>query len=399
MCSIYCCVLILGIETSCDETAVAIVNAQGVILSNIIASQISTHEKFGGVVPEIAARAHLERLDSLILQALAEAKCEFSDLSGVAATCGPGLVGGLIVGMMAGKAIALAHDLPFFGINHLEAHALSARLNADIAFPYLFLLISGGHSQILVAEDIGHYHLWGTTRDDAAGECFDKSARLMGLPYCGGAALEQEASKCSDPAQALARFPLPIPMQGQDHCDFSFSGLKTAMRTHIEREQKKEQEEKRQDTPPSLSNQTISDLAYALQHSISATLEDRCARAMRRFHQTYPDLFLDRQDDNRQDNNKKNNTNENAPASLTSPAFVVCGGVGANQAIRRALENLCQKNGFAFHAPPIPLCGDNGAMVAWAGLEWMRKGITTPLNIPARPRWALDTLAFCVQKE
>ena len=226
---------VLGIETSCDETAVAVVQEDGTILSNLVLSQLKEHEAFGGVVPEIAARAHLDHIDSLIKAAMSDAKIDFPDLNGVAATSGPGLIGGVMVGMMAGKAIAAAHDLPFIGVNHLEAHALTARLSNKVEFPYLVLLVSGGHTQILVAEDVGVYKRWGTTIDDALGECFDKSAKLMGLPYPGGPNLEKMAARCTDHKRALEKFPLPSPLKGREGCDFSFSGLKTAVRNHVEK--------------------------------------------------------------------------------------------------------------------------------------------------------------------
>ena len=226
---------VLGIETSCDETAVAIVDGDRNILANLVLSQLDEHRAFGGVVPEIAARAHIDHLATLIEGALADAGMQPQDLDGIAATCGPGLIGGVMIGMMAGKAMAAAHNLPFIAVNHLEAHALTPRLTDNVAFPYLLLLVSGGHSQLLAAEDVGTYRQLGTTIDDALGECFDKSAKLMGLPYPGGPNLEKAARQCTDHQAALERFPLPRPMAGRENCDFSFSGLKTAVRNHVEK--------------------------------------------------------------------------------------------------------------------------------------------------------------------
>ena len=224
---------VLGIETSCDETAAAIVSGEGKICASLVLSQIKEHKTFGGVVPEIAARSHLDHLDTLIRAAMSDAKIGFGDLSAVAATCGPGLIGGVLVGMMAGKAIASARNIPFIAVNHLEGHALTPRLTDKVEFPYLLLLISGGHTQILVAEGVGQYKRWGTTLDDAAGECFDKSAKLMGLPYPGGPNVEKLAALCKDPIAALKRFDLPRPMLGRKELDFSYSGLKTAVRSNI----------------------------------------------------------------------------------------------------------------------------------------------------------------------
>jgi len=224
---------VLGIETSCDETAASVVRDDGTVLSNLVLSQLEEHKAFGGVVPEIAARAHLDHLDTLIKGAMEDAGLGFKDLSAVAATTGPGLIGGVMVGMMAGKSIAAAHDLPFIGVNHLEGHVLTARLTDKAPFPYLVLLVSGGHTQLLIAEDVGVYKRLGTTLDDALGECFDKSAKLMGLPYPGGPNLEKMAVQCKDPQRAIERFNLPTPMRGRDNCDFSFSGLNQETSLHL----------------------------------------------------------------------------------------------------------------------------------------------------------------------
>lgn len=343
---------ILGIETSCDETGVAVVNDRREVLSHLVLSQIDTHQVFGGVVPEIAARAHLDHLDHLIAEAMKQAGIGFSDLDGIAATCGPGLIGGVMVGMMAGKAIALAHNKPFIAVNHLEAHALTPRLVDDIPFPYLVLLVSGGHTQILVAEDIGVYHLWASTRDDAVGECFDKSAKMMGLPYPGGPHMEKLASQCSDLAKAKHDFPFSIPMKGSKEIEFSFSGLKTAMRQALE---------KNPDTPEVHAN-----LAASFQSTLAETLAYRAGQAMEKFKILYPDK--------------------------ESPALIVCGGVSANKTIRRTLEEACTQNGFSLQAPPLQYCTDNGAMIAWAGVELLKAGRISSLSFKARPRWPLEEL-------
>lgn len=343
---------ILGIETSCDETGVAVITDKREVLSHLVLSQIDTHKVFGGVVPEIAARAHLDHLDHLIKQAITQAGLDFSELDGVAATCGPGLIGGVMVGMMAGKAIALAHNKPFLAVNHLEAHALTPRLVEDIPFPYLVLLVSGGHTQILVAEDIGHYHLWASTRDDAIGECFDKSAKMMGLPYPGGPHLEKLAATCRNPQEAKQTFPFSIPMKGSKEIEFSFSGLKTAVRQYLD---------KHTPTP-----ETMADLAYALQSILAETLSYRATQAMQKFKDIYP---------------QKQN-----------PALIVCGGVSANKTIRAALNQSCEQNGFSLMAPPLEYCTDNGAMIAWAGVELLKAGRISSLSTKARPRWPLEEL-------
>lgn len=343
---------ILGIETSCDETSAAIVNDKHEILSNIVFSQLEEHAVFGGVVPEVAARAHMEKLDSMIRAALNDAKMNFTDLDGIAATAGPGLIGGVMVGLMTGKAIAAAHNLPFIGVNHMEGHALTPRLTDKIEFPYLLLLVSGGHTQILVCEGVGQYQLWGTTLDDAAGECFDKSAKLMGLPYPGGPEIQKIAATCKDKGAAIKRFALPLPLKGRAGCDFSFSGLKTAIRNQVDK------------LPAGdLSRADIADLSYAAQTAIAEIISDRMSHAMTRYRSEHP----------------------NTPRRL-----VVSGGVAANTVIRETLQKLCAQNDFSFHAPLVSLCGDNAAMIAWAGLERLKLGLINEMNMPARPRWPLD---------
>ncbi len=318
--------LVLGIETSCDETAAAVVgDAPPFIRSNIVFSQLAEHRPYGGIVPEIAARAHLDHLDPVIARALDEAGIGFGDLDAVAATGGPGLIGGVIVGVTEAKAIALAHDLPFVAVNHLEGHALSARLVEPVAFPFLLLLVSGGHCQLQIVEGIGRYRRLGTTIDDAAGEAFDKGAKLLGLDYPGGPAIERAAAS-GDPS----RIPLPRPLLGRPGCDFSFSGLKTALRLAVEK--------RAADSALALVDQA--DLAASLQSAIVVSLADRTARAIELFRYRYP----------------------------AGRTLVVAGGVAANSALRNRLMALAASSCLGFVAPPLSLCTDNGAMIAWAGL-------------------------------
>lgn len=339
---------VLGIETSCDETAAAVVSDEApLIRSNVIFSQIAEHRPFGGIVPEVAARAHLAHLDPVIEQALNEAGVGFGDLAAVAATGGPGLIGGVIVGVMEAKAIAFARKLPFIAVNHLEGHALSVRLVAAVTFPYLLLLVSGGHCQLLVVEGVGRYRRLGTTIDDAAGEAFDKGAKLLGLGYPGGPAIERAAAS-GDPT----RFPLPRPMLGRAGCDFSFSGLKTALRVAVTRRAGE----------GALAAQDAADLAASLQAAIIDSLADRTERAIASFLDRHPD----------------------------GSTLVVAGGVAANIALRQRLAGLAEEQGLEFVAPPASLCTDNGAMIAWAGIERLKLGLTDPLDFAPRPRWPLD---------
>ena len=347
--------LILGIETSCDETGVAIIDDSRKVHADMVLSQVKDHEIFGGVVPEIAARAHLDHLDKLILACLKKAGIQGTNLDGIAAVCGPGLIGGVMVGMMAGKAMAAALDKPFMAVNHLEAHLLSPRLIEDIPFPYLVLLVSGGHTQLLLVKGIGQYELWATTRDDAAGECFDKAAKLMGLPFPGGPNLEKFAATCTDPSKALTRFPFNIPMEHTGDMDFSFSGLKTAVRNEVDR----------MTVNNTLPEEDLACLAFSFQDIIAKTLSHRSTMAMKKFRNLYSDI---------------------------SPAFVVCGGVAANQTIRAGLLKACETNDFKFMAPPLEYCTDNGAMVAWAGIELLQAGRTNELDVKARPRWPLEEM-------
>ena len=336
---------VLGIESSCDETAVAIVDTDRQILSNQVLSQITEHEEYGGVVPEIAARSHLSHIDRLIKKAVTEAKIDFRDLDGIAATAGPGLIGGVLVGMMTAKGLSIATGLPFIAVNHMEGHALTARLTETLDFPYLALLISGGHSQFVSIAGISKYSILGTTIDDAVGEAFDKTAKLLDLGFPGGAALEITA-KSGDPT----RFSLPRPMLGRPNCDLSFSGLKTAVRNVVEKHKGK------------LDYEAISDLSASFQNAVADCLIDRCTKAVGDFRATHP----------------------------TGNTFVIGGGVAANEYIREKLKICVHNLGFRFIAPPTNLCGDNGAMIAWAGIERLRLGLINTLDFPARPRWPLD---------
>ncbi|WP_346432598.1 tRNA (adenosine(37)-N6)-threonylcarbamoyltransferase complex transferase subunit TsaD [Pseudohoeflea coraliihabitans] len=342
---------ILGIETSCDETAAAVVarspKGQGTIRADIVYSQLDLHAAYGGVVPEIAARSHVSVLDRLVKKALVEADIELSALDGIAATAGPGLVGGLMVGLMTGKALALVTGKPLYAINHLEGHALTARLTDGLNFPYLLLLVSGGHTQIVLVRGVGDYRRWGTTIDDALGEAFDKTAKLLDLPYPGGPAVERAATS-GDPG----RFPLPVPLKGTAEPNFSFSGLKTAVRQAAE-------------AAAPLSDQDVSDLCAAFQRAVCRSLADRMQIALRRFRSQYPEC--------------------------TQPALVIAGGVAANTALRTTLDACASGAGFRLVAPPIALCTDNAAMIAWAAAERLAIGLPADsLDIAPRARWPLD---------
>lgn len=334
--------IVLGIETSCDETAAAIVRDDRTILSNVLISQIPGHQPYGGVVPEKAARSHLDHLQPIIKQALKEANVDLEDLDGIAVTAGPGLIGGVLVGVMTAKAISAAKNIPFIAVNHLEGHALTGRLTDDLPFPFLLLLISGGHSQFLEVTGVGQYRLLGTTIDDAVGEAFDKVARIFGLSYPGGPALEKLAQTGDN-----KRFKLPLPLKGRPGCDFSFSGLKTAVRLIAEKH-----------TP--LSPQDKADLAACFQEAVAQCVEGRAKNALK---------------------------------MLKKPTqhFVVAGGVAANGVLRARLSALCNTHGFKFVAPPLGLCTDNAAMIAWAGIEKLRLGHRDNLDFTPRPRWPLSS--------
>jgi N6-L-threonylcarbamoyladenine synthase len=341
---------VLGIETSCDETAAAVLAPDGAVLAEALLSQ-SEHGAYGGVVPEIAARAHLVHLPAMVADVLARAGCAARDLGGIAASSGPGLIGGLIVGAGFAKGIALTHGVPFVAVNHLEAHALTARLpslgGASVAFPYLLLLVSGGHCQLVEVLGVGRHKKLGATIDDAVGEAFDKVAKLLGLGWPGGPKVEAIAAE-GDPR----RHALPRPLLGRPGCDFSFSGLKTAVARIIA-------------GMPSgaLDRSTAADIAASFQAAVADVLADRAGRAM--------DDFATRHGAGR---------------------IVVAGGVAANQAIRAAILSVADARGFALSAPPIRLCTDNAVMVAWAGIERLRLGLADPLDHAPRPRWPLEAL-------
>ncbi len=346
-------VLVLGIESSCDETAAAVVRrdgvANGVVLSNVVRSQFEQHAPYGGVVPEIAARAHTICLDTIISAALAEANVGLRDLDAVAAASGPGLIGGLLVGAVTGKALALAINKPFLAINHLEAHALTCGLTDALSPPYLVLLVSGGHTQLLLVEGVGQYRRLATTIDDALGEAFDKTAKLLSLPMPGGPAVEAAAL-----AGDRQRFKFPRPMLGRADPHFSFAGLKTAVRQAAQ-------------ALGDPSPQDVADMCASFQAAVCDSVVNRVAGAMR----AVADQF---------------------PRGLPRP-FVVAGGVAANRVLRTALVGVAEDFGFSFHAPPLALCTDNGAMVAWTGAERLVLGLIDGLDAPVRPRWPLDASA------
>ena len=345
--------LVMGIETSCDETAVAIVDGKKNILAHTVLSQIDDHAEYGGVVPEIAARQHISNLDHLIRRTLRDADISIGNLDAVAATTGPGLVGGLMVGVMTAKAIAAAANKPFVAVNHLEGHALTARLVEDIEFPYLLLLMSGGHCQLLAAYGVGDYRRLGSTIDDAIGEAFDKTAKLLGLGYPGGPAVEA-AARGGDPS----RFNLPTPMVGRPDCDFSFSGLKTAVRRIAEACVAER---------GALYPDDRNDICAAFQKAIGRCIEDRLQNAATLFRQK---------------------------AGARGLPLVVAGGVAANQYLRDRIKTTASNNNMTFHAPPLALCTDNGAMIAWAGLE--RFALNPNIDdrdFAPRPRWPLDSSA------
>ncbi|MDX1711080.1 MAG: tRNA (adenosine(37)-N6)-threonylcarbamoyltransferase complex transferase subunit TsaD [Rhodovibrionaceae bacterium] len=349
--------ILLGIETSCDETAAAVVDSARAIRSNLVLSQLSEHRPFGGVVPEIAARSHLDHLDSLVERALEDAGVGFEDLDGVAATAGPGLIGGVFVGVMTAKAIAAVRDLPFVAVNHLEGHALTVRLTDDVHFPYLLLLVSGGHCQLLAVEGVGRYRRLGGTIDDAAGEAFDKTAKLLGLGYPGGPAVEEAAARAAARGADPQRFDLPRPMRGrvgpEGEIDFSFSGLKTAVRSRLE------------DLGDAPSQEDREHLALAFQRAVGEVLAERVARALARFQAEY---------------------------GQAGP-LVVAGGVAANAFLRSVLTEAAHGAGARMIVPPVELCTDNAAMIAWAGVERLRLGLTDPLDFAPRPRWPLEALS------
>jgi tRNA N6-adenosine threonylcarbamoyltransferase len=338
--------IVLGIETSCDETAAAIVDDDRRIRAESLLSQLETHQPFGGVVPEIAARAHLEFIDEQVARVMETADLDFDQLDGVAATGGPGLIGGVMVGMMTAKSISLVHGLPLVAVNHLEGHALTVRLTDGTAFPYLLLLVSGGHCQLLVVEGVGRYVRLGTTIDDSLGEAFDKTAKMLGLGYPGGPPVEK-AAKDGDPK----RFALPRPLSGRPGCHFSFSGLKTAIRRTI------------LSLPEGpMQSRDISDICASFQAAAGDVIENRCTNAIRIVRDKYPAI----------------------------DTLVVAGGVAANSYLRERLSGLAGREGLRLVAPPQSLCTDNATMIAWAGLERLREGQTDGFDFAPRPRWPLD---------
>ncbi|UOK69223.1 tRNA (adenosine(37)-N6)-threonylcarbamoyltransferase complex transferase subunit TsaD [Ancylobacter polymorphus] len=342
--------LLLGIETTCDETAAAVVRRRadgtGAILSNIVHSQTEDHAEYGGVVPEIAARAHVEVLDHLVARALRAAGLRLDEIDGIAAAAGPGLIGGVIVGLTTAKALALAANKPLVAVNHLEAHALTARLTDKVPFPFLLLLVSGGHTQLVAVTGIGEYEKLGGTMDDAIGEAFDKTAKMLGLPYPGGPAVERAALQ-GDPE----RFALPRPLHGKPVPDFSLSGLKTAVRIEALK------------IAP-LSEQDVNDLCASFQAAVVDILADRVRCALRLMrHQ-----------------------------GLKPSALVLAGGVGANQSVRRALHKVAADGGTRLAVPPPELCTDNGAMIAWAGAERLARGLHDGLDASPRARWPLGEI-------
>lgn len=342
--------IILGIETSCDETAASIVvrdqSGRGTIRSNVVRSQLDEHAAFGGVVPELAARAHVEWLDHIIGQALDEAGMTLEDVDAIAATAGPGLIGGVLVGLTTAKAIAASLGKPLLAVNHLEGHALTARLTDNVEFPYLMLLVSGGHSQFVLVRGVGDYERWGGTIDDALGEAFDKVAKLLSLGHPGGPAVERIA-RDGDPQ----RFKFPKPLLREERLDFSFSGLKTAVRLQAE-------------ALAPLSDQDVADIAASFQETVAVIIEARARQALEKFASVFPDL---------------------------DKRLVVAGGVAANRRIAAALETVCRAANTHLVVPPIALCTDNGAMIAWAGAERLALGADDSLAVAARPRWPLDT--------
>lgn len=343
--------LVLGIESSCDDTGAAIVSDEKEILGEALQSQ-EEHKQYGGVVPEIAARAHLERVDEIVSSCVQRAGVQLQDIDAIAASAGPGLIGGVVVGVMTAKSLALALNKPFIAVNHLEGHALCARIAHDIQFPYLLLLVSGGHCQILVVKNVGEYERLGTTIDDAAGEAFDKVAKMLRLGYPGGPMIEKLAATGND-----SRFTLPRPLLGSNDCNLSFSGLKTAVRKIIESY-----------SPDGivehaiLPKQDVSDICACFQMTATDCLVRKLEKAIKYFKQKYPE----------------------------GQHIVVSGGVASNTYLRGKLKELSNNYNLEFAAPPIRFCTDNGVMVAWAGLERFRQGLVDSLDFKPRPRWPLD---------
>jgi N6-L-threonylcarbamoyladenine synthase len=350
--------LVLGIETTCDETAAAVVrvgaDGRGTILSNVVRTQIEDHAPYGGVVPEIAARAHVEVVDRVVAEALRQADTQAGDLDAVAAAGGPGLVGGVLVGLTTAKAMALVLGKPLVAVNHLEAHALTARLTDGVAFPFLLLLVSGGHTQLLAVTGVGAYAKLGTTIDDAIGEAFDKVAKLLGLAYPGGPEVERRAA-----GGDARRFAFPRPLQGRPEPDFSLSGLKTAVRIAADGLRY---------PSGALTEKDIADICASFQAAVADMVADRCRVAIRLFRERHGE----------------------------PTALVVAGGVGANQTLRAVLQKTAEAAGLPLVVPPPKLCTDNGAMIAWAGAERLGLGLTDALDVAPRARWPLDAAAATI---
>lgn len=372
---------VLGIETSCDETAVGIIRCDRPgtqddpalsVAANVVYSQLGEHKEFGGVVPEIAARAHLQKLPGLCSLAFREAGIKWAEVGAIGVTAGPGLMGGVIVGVMAAKAMAAYHSKPLYAINHLEGHALSPRMAASVSFPYLLLLVSGGHTQFILVRDVGSYHLLGTTLDDAIGEAFDKTAKLLGLPFPGGPHLE----KCAQGGDPLAH-KLPLPLARQKNCNFSLSGLKTAVAQLV---------------PHQPSEQQRADIAASFQHTVGSIIEDRLGYAIEMAKEKI--LGEQRQSDGKVAPGK----NDDAPHPALEGALhtlVVAGGVAANHHIRARLQRFCRHRGMNFHAPPLRYCTDNGAMIAWAAAErWVKGWPPSDGAFAPRPRWPLNAASY-----
>ncbi len=343
--------IVLGIESSCDETAAAIVNDQRQILGECVLTQLE-HKVYGGVVPEIAARCHLEHIDEILEETFKRANLKPQDIDAIAASSGPGLIGGVVVGVMAGKALALALNKPFIAINHLEGHALAARLTSDVKYPYLLLLVSGGHCQILIVKGVGEFERLGTTIDDAAGEAFDKVAKMLSLGYPGGPMIEKMAALGDE-----NRFVLPRPLQNSHDCNLSFSGLKTAVRKIIESYAPDDNIEH-----AILRKQDTADICASFQKAATESLVYKLQKAIVIFKTKYPQ----------------------------GKDLVVSGGVAANTYLRNRLQQLADTEGLIFSAPPIRFCTDNGVMIAWAGMERALKGMYNGLDFKPRPRWPLD---------
>ncbi len=336
--------IVLGIESSCDETAIAVIDNKK-ILSHIVLSQIDIHKNFGGVIPEVAARSHLEVIDNIIEEAMLESRIDLSNIDVFSATCGPGLAGGLIIGSLSAKTLSLVYNKPFVAVNHLQGHALIPTISNDVEFPFLLLLVSGGHTQFLVVRGVNDYKILGSTIDDAIGEAFDKSARLLGLPYPGGREIEALSLDGNK-----NKYKFPMPLCNQKNCNFSFSGLKTAVRDTIVNTEINEQSKK--------------DISASLQHSVIKIMLNRSKYAIEMFEEKYGKLR----------------------------SFVMSGGVSANLLIRSEMEDFLNKKGVNLVCPPLNLCTDNGVMIAWAGLKRAELGLFDDLRFPIKVRWSLEDI-------